>query len=283
MPRHTPAHHFRRGNIFYFRQVIPADLREHFPTRELCFSLGTEKSQTARHKAIGLSAIMQPLFTQLREPCMTKEKSSALIQSVRHAAEKIRLQALHEERENALIDRLAAAHATRKTEAAGHATALEQNQQAHAAIVAALATQHAQTAVELARHKAAPAAHATAPATPEPTMLISEMAEYVKKAKLTGGDWNEKTADEYIAAAKLLIAVIGNKPAGAVTFPDVVDFISTIKKIPPHISKREKYKGKTLDEIIAMGDKPIAPEYVKKRIERVSTFFGFASTSPRFQ
>ncbi|MFD2448101.1 DUF6538 domain-containing protein [Vogesella fluminis] len=30
MARRIPAHHFRRGNIFYFRQVIPADLREHF-------------------------------------------------------------------------------------------------------------------------------------------------------------------------------------------------------------------------------------------------------------
>lgn len=208
---------------------------------------------------------------------MTKEKSSALIKMARNAADRLRKQARQEERENTLIDHLAAAHKARKAEAAKHTQELENHQKLHVATVAEMAAHHAKTTAELAMRGSAAATDVAAPADPVPAMLISEMAEYVKKAKLTAGDWNEKTADEYMAAANLLIAVIGNKPAGSVTFPDVIEFISTIKKIPPHISKNKKYKGKTLGEIIAMGDKPISPEYVKKRIERVSTFFGFAS------
>lgn len=273
MPRRTPAHHFRRGNIFYFRLAIPADLREHFPTRELCLSLSTERSQLAYQQSIQLSAIMLSLFTQLREQSMTKEKSSALIEMVRNAADKLRRQARQEERENTLIDHLAAAHKARKAEAAKHAQEIENHQKLHVATVAEMAAHHAKATAELAMRAEVSATPAATPAPPESAMLISEVAEYVKRTKIMANKWTEKTAGEYMVAARLLIEIIGNKPAGAVSFPDVAKFIETLKKIPPNINKNKKYKGKTLDQIIAMGDESISPRTVEKHIERISTIF----------
>ncbi|MFD2448100.1 hypothetical protein ACFSQE_06430 [Vogesella fluminis] len=197
---------------------------------------------------------------------MSNEKSSTLIQMTRNASEKIRLQERHEERENALLEQLAAAYAARKSEAASHATALEQREQAHAATVAALTTTHAHTVAALTMHAAAPA---------KPTMRLSEAIEYVKGEKETYGKQSINSAKEYAAAYSILLQIVGDKPISGIEYQDAKEFYQKVTKLPPNINKIAKYRGKSIDEIIAMGDTPISARTAEKYLERASGLFDF--------
>lgn len=280
MAHSIPAHYFRRGNIFYFRQAIPPDLRHYFPTREYCHSLGTEIHTKAKQYSQELSAIIAPLFEQLRrEPEM---KSSEMINMLKQKSREIKLREKYEASEEALLNRTVELSAKlRQAQAENEALG-----NVHATIAAALSETKEQTAL-ISDVKAAmlelpslisaptmPNEHSTA--TPaKPKMLLSEAIEYVKQEKEIYGKQSENSATEYAAAYALLLLIVGDKAVSDIEYEDARAFYQKVTKLPPNMKKITKYRGKSIDEIIAMGDTPISVRTAEKYIERASGLFDF--------
>jgi integrase len=56
----------KRGNRYFFRRRIPADLQSHYPTKTLLVSLGTTEYETAKRRASELTAKTNREFAELR-------------------------------------------------------------------------------------------------------------------------------------------------------------------------------------------------------------------------
>lgn len=86
--------------------------------------------------------------------------------------------------------------------------------------------------------------------------------------------WSEKTHKENTQLFELLLRIIGED----ITC-DQLDYIVTkavkkmLLKLPPNLNKPKKYKNKTLEQIIAMGDKPRSITTVNKLLSRYSGLF----------
>lgn len=55
-----------RGSVYYARQVVPVDLRQHFPSRELVKSLNTKDRRTANARKLAVLTEWQDTFADLR-------------------------------------------------------------------------------------------------------------------------------------------------------------------------------------------------------------------------
>jgi integrase len=65
---------YRRGNVFYFRAAVPAELRDTFQRREIVQSLKTEKRAEAVPLALGIAAELIKLFNDVRSMPDIKRK-----------------------------------------------------------------------------------------------------------------------------------------------------------------------------------------------------------------
>lgn len=87
---------------------------------------------------------------------------------------------------------------------------------------------------------------------------------------------NSKTLEEYTKTIDFFITVMGDLRIGDIDRAKVGDYFFILQKLPPNISKIPKYRGKTLEDIIAFGDTPQSEVTISKKIERVSTMFKWA-------
>lgn len=55
-----------RGSVYYARQVVPVDLSQHFPSRELVRSLNTKDRRTANARKLAVLSEWQDTFADLR-------------------------------------------------------------------------------------------------------------------------------------------------------------------------------------------------------------------------
>lgn len=87
---------------------------------------------------------------------------------------------------------------------------------------------------------------------------------------------SEKTFEEYSKTIEFFIFAMGDLKIGEIDREKVGDYFLILKQLPPNLSKSSKYKGKSLDEIIAFGDPAQAEVTISKKIERISTMFKWA-------
>lgn len=84
---------------------------------------------------------------------------------------------------------------------------------------------------------------------------------------------SEKTLGRYTARLQLLLKILKNKDINSYTRNDALSLKSIIVKLPPNLNTTAKYKGKSIDEIIAMGDKPIGVHTINDTFKVISGFF----------
>jgi len=99
--------------------------------------------------------------------------------------------------------------------------------------------------------------------------------------KIDCGDWDEKTQrDAEIVFGLLASFTEPHKLLDIVTRQQIRDFYGLLQKLPSNYSKRQKYEGKSLSDVlrIAAGDgqKPIAAATAKKKMLFVKSLFKFA-------
>ncbi|UCV28420.1 site-specific integrase [Ferribacterium limneticum] len=90
------------------------------------------------------------------------------------------------------------------------------------------------------------------------------------------GCWTAKTDAENRAILAQWLNIVGDQPITGYGYEQHRAYKLTIQRLPPNINKSPRYRGKSIDEIIALGDKPAAPNTVNKNLTRISALFRWA-------
>jgi integrase len=214
-------------------------------------------------------------------------------QGVKQARQSIRIVELSEERDDLMVDAQRRVNAAKAASAAdvariqaAHIAEAERQQSGHASTIATMVIHHAQAVAEIVTSAPAPVP-APAPVKLR-SMLLSEAIEYALKIGRAEGwkntgvrkKWTEKTADEYSAYLKRILLILGDKPIAEIGFEDADFFISKVRQLPKNIGA-PRYEGKTVDEIIAMGEEPMSQSTVKKHVVRASSLFNVLTDKRR--
>jgi integrase len=287
MTARSPAHHFRRGNVFYFRQPIPADIQHHFSTREVCFSLRTEIGALAARLAAELSMMIGDTFRRCRDNRMNSPENDStqpttgvdshseefqrrLKQTLREARLKIQISELRDERDEMMFEAQSRVNAEKRAHAAdvaqlqaAHNTEIVRKSEAHATEVSTMAIHHAQTVAEIA----------TRQHDKKPSILLSEAVEYMVSAKMARNEWTTKTESAYRADYALLIRIIGDRLVSDISNQDVTDYTNTLRRLPANINKSPRFVGKSIEDILAMNPEPMSLRSINKNIEHASSLF----------
>ena len=87
--------------------------------------------------------------------------------------------------------------------------------------------------------------------------------------------WSEKTKDEYVQAYSLLVEIAGDVDLSDFNYDLAEKVRNKLLLLPPNLSKKSKYKGLSIDQIIELSDKPRALVTVNKILGRYSSLFTY--------
>ncbi|KAF0218562.1 MAG: Integrase family [Geobacteraceae bacterium] len=122
------------------------------------------------------------------------------------------------------------------------------------------------------------------PAVPSPPenkgpSLSDAIDKYIADYRQSGKA-AQNAIDEYESSCNLLKELLNDKEINAVTRDDIRSFRDTLQKLPKHIRKKPKYRGKPLLEILEVatrdGDELIGDVTIKKYLDRVSNLMVWA-------
>ncbi len=86
--------------------------------------------------------------------------------------------------------------------------------------------------------------------------------------------WEARTRLMNTASLRLFIEIVGDKPIGSVTRQDCRTFRDKLSQLPPHLTKR--FKGKSVDEVIALKPESMSTRTVNKNLSVISTLMNWA-------
>lgn len=91
---------------------------------------------------------------------------------------------------------------------------------------------------------------------------------------------NSSTLVEYSAICQLFLRIVGDIPVDEISRDTLRSYLDTLKQLPPHINKKKQYKGKTIQEIIAMnaGGLTLATATIEKTLTLIKTMFAWLLT-----
>lgn len=263
-----------RHGTFYFRFVIPKDLRPHIIQREVRFSLGTEQRHEAIHSAIQFIAGLPQLKSDLKRMADDNETPTP------DYFKKWRDQMFANESLKAQVKIL-------KAELAEHQECMAQMvgiDKAKKIVTRAAKTFHekGQLAGKQELEK-----RLMFPPPPEETPLFSELkASYLKglSYRAEGGKKKPptpKSLDDYDKSIESFIVVMGDCRIGAIGREVVGEYFSILRKLPRNMNRLPKYQGKEIPELLAMQDTPQSEANCSKKIERASAMFKWALEEKR--
>lgn len=91
------------------------------------------------------------------------------------------------------------------------------------------------------------------PARPKPVGIpYSEATERYIQTKLSDRAWKESSLPDHRQRIGEFLAIIGDKALDAIDRADMRQFRDTLRRLPPNRSRSKAYKGKSIDEILAM-------------------------------
>lgn len=244
-----------RHGIWYFRAVIPTQLRLHFPLnkREIRRSLSTDSRQRAVVLARRYRVAFDELFEQLAEQSMAKRKTiqTGLVKG--------------------LV--LTSGDSTLKVDEIKHDDPAQEQE----------------TIKELTKMLEAsiqPAQASQNPTKPDSPPL-SELFEIYAQEKTADGSWLDKTAFEIRTAVDGFIRIVGDIPASLLAHEHANGYKQTMMALPANINKIAAYRDKSIDEILALpGIKPMSATTVRNRMIKVGGFIkwcvlhGHATSNP---
>lgn len=112
--------------------------------------------------------------------------------------------------------------------------------------------------------------------------LFSELIDDYERDRLAANKWTSKTRDENLAVYRLCIGIIGDLPLNKIGDEQALTYVETLKKLPANMNKIPAFRGKSIDEVIALTPPPMAIRSVNKNIERISSLFKFATSKPKY-
>jgi integrase len=125
------------------------------------------------------------------------------------------------------------------------------------------------------------------PWLPERTVHFSQLqVAYTKSlsVRATGGTKKSptpKTLQEYGHTIGFFIAVMGDLKIGEINREIAGEYFSILRELPANLSRVQKYQGKSISELRAMGDPPQSEVNASKKMERISVMFKWALEEKR--
>lgn len=271
MPIRVPSHLCRnRHGTFYFRLTIPPRLRQTVGRSEVRLSLGTETRREAIIHALSMTAGLPLMLAELQRMTDDQEqaqpdyfqkwrdelfKSSALRAKV----------AILQGDINALTDRLA-----------------DMVPRDKAKQVAKLMHEKGQLA---GRHEIE--ANLVFPWPPEKTRLFSELGKaYLasfdyRLAKGTRKPPSAKAREKYGRDIELFAVLMGDVNIGAIDREVAGEYVKLLKRLPANMNKIAKYRGKTIEQILAMRPEPQSELTISGKVGTLSSMFKWALLEKR--
>lgn len=114
-------------------------------------------------------------------------------------------------------------------------------------------------------------ASATAPGKP-----LSAVIEDYCANQNAESCWTGKTDAENRAILSQWLNIVRDQPITGYGYEQHRAYKATLQRLPPNINKSPRYRGKSIDEVLALGDKPAAPNTVNKNLTRISALFRWA-------
>lgn len=96
-----------------------------------------------------------------------------------------------------------------------------------------------------------------------------------------GGNWQKKTEQEYHYVYSLLAKILGDIPIAVVTHEEARLFKDTMRKLPSNMTKKKKYRNRTIPELVAMKvptNERLSITKINTYLSRVSTLFNWSVT-----
>lgn len=122
------------------------------------------------------------------------------------------------------------------------------------------------------------------------TQTVSEPLSAIVDAycanQISEGSWTAKTEAENRAIFALWVRIVGDQPIQGYGFEQHRDYKAKLQQLPSNLNKSPRYRGKSIDEVLALGDSPAAPNTINKNLTRVSALFewaikyGYATLNP---
>lgn len=254
--------HRNRYGVLYFRMGVPADLQQHFHSKEIYRSLRTASISQATTEAQTLSIALRQAFAEIRQQTMhdTKDQPDGpadrltLQQIVDRAKERIHFRSLIEEREAEADDmRILYLQAKKHNKNALEEEKKRSDETLKVAVKAATFVPSVPTSDELA------------------SGYIDAYLNIPHEVPLEA-----KTLEAYRAAIETFLKIVGNKPLGQMTIKDQNRFDDVIVKIPPNSTKIAATRNLSIDEVVSLGLKPMSVNNAKNIARRANSFLKWA-------
>jgi integrase len=104
--------------------------------------------------------------------------------------------------------------------------------------------------------------------------LFEEIERYLNEQAL-GGEWSPQTAADARGDFEQFKAILGDLPVAALSHEPLNKLKDTLLKLPANINKMPQTRGRSVEEILALGLPPQSPLTVKKKWDRVTSFLGW--------
>lgn len=123
--------------------------------------------------------------------------------------------------------------------------------------------------------------------TKQSSLLLSEFIEQYIETKLRDAQWKPHSAPDHRNRLENLVEILGDKPINTVTREDMRNYRDILSKLPPNRKKSPLYRGKNIQEILAMAPaKTLVVKTVNTAVEAAASMFqwgireGILDTNP---
>ncbi|MFO7598108.1 MAG: site-specific integrase [Desulfocurvibacter africanus] len=108
---------------------------------------------------------------------------------------------------------------------------------------------------------------------------LSKVLESYVSEKVDTKQWTERSAYDIRSTLDQLVEIIGDIPMGKINFETMRTFKETLRKMPPNRNKQKAYRGKSIQEILAMKpEKTISTTTFNCIMSNISGFFNWCET-----
>jgi integrase len=110
----------------------------------------------------------------------------------------------------------------------------------------------------------------------KPKPLLSEVISDYCSHQLAESKWSAKTEDTVNEIFRMWLWIVGDMPIADYGHEQNRQYKAILQRLPPNINKSPKFKNRTIDEILALNEKPAANHTINKKLARVSSLFEWA-------
>jgi integrase len=118
--------------------------------------------------------------------------------------------------------------------------------------------------------------NATVSAPESPGATVKEVLNQFLAEKIQSGQWKEKSREENEAIYNIFLRIVGDVPFRTLKYAELRRYKETIQKLPPNLNNAKRFEGRSIEEVLALGLKPISTVTLNKHLSRMGGLFDWA-------